>query len=640
MARSRQTHRRQSRARRPLCFVVGVLGLSLHGGWAAPADDGFANVQRVVADACAAFSSYDHNDDGTVEIHRLARAPEGERWRYECPGSGRGLVLVIVEPRLFRRPQTGDSPDLRPALSRFVRDLARDGYDAILVRAAVYAGPRHQDGRTVLALREFLRCVASTVPDLAGAILVGNFPEAFLVRQYFWRKHTRLTLNKGTKMEEKYEQPIDYWRTRAEPVAMRCELVLADLDGDWQHLYHEGPEELPYAIAAFPEGEEKADGVTSHYEMGRDRFEDFFFVHDGRWRAEHVRGRRLRFVFQGESNDECAAGDLQLPNPIARPDVSVSRINAFHAAVQPDASVRGATGEGLLDGSGLPRSVAFAEGQQAPHPLSFWVRSEALERRLLAEYFDRNHRYRAGEYDWASNPASIALVNASRIAWLRKARAEWADFDAPGYDLAGDGVDLLGCVRWLQQPASLRYLSAHTDPWGANFAKTEDVEALHEAVGGTIWNWARLGNRLVPSLQQTSGKLDFAVLRTLYENGALPDCPNFWIHAGCDAISPAHARDRPYNAPGYGFWQGSECLLMYCNGLALMGRAKVFYDAPRGFAEALAEGGTWGDAWRRYFDVEAADENIEKTAGGIGRKRAYFWSTLGDWTLRITYHSR
>jgi hypothetical protein len=613
-----------------------VLVLLTPAAWAQPPPSDFGTVQDAVQQACLAFSGYDQNNDGSIEIHRIERVREGDRWAYECPGLGRGLVLVIVEPRLFRKPGAHGGADLRPSLMRFVRDLGRDGYDAILLQAAVYAGPRHQDGRTVLALREFLRQVDSTVPRLAGAILVGNYPEAFLVRQYFWEKHTELTLNGGTPKEEVYKEPIDYWRTRAEPVAMRCELVLADLDGRWENLYHEGREELPYAIAAFPEGKEKAQGITSHFETGRDAFEDFFFVHDGRWKAEEVEPGTLHFLFEGESNDECTEDDLRLANPLARPDICVSRINALHAAVEPDPSVRGTNGEGLLDGRRRPEPVTFADKAHTPHPLSFWRHSEALERRLLTEFFERGHRYRWGEYEWARRPASIALVNGSHMAWLRKGRPAWADFGATGYDLDGDNVDLTACVRWMQQPALLRYMSAHSDPWGANFAKAGDVGALHEAVGGTIWNWARLDNRLVPSLQQTAGKLDFAVLRTLYENHALPDCPSLWVHAGCDGMSPAHAMDRPYSDPAYGFWQGSECLLMYGNGLALAGRAKVFYDSPRGFVEALGEGLTWGEAWQRYFQVEGEDKGIWDSAGGIGRKRAYFWSTLGDWTLTVT----
>ncbi|MFT5690343.1 MAG: hypothetical protein ACI8PQ_003198 [Planctomycetota bacterium] len=61
---------------------------------------------------------------------------------------------------------------------------------------------------------------------------------------------------------------------------------------------------------------------------------------------------------------------------------------------------------------------------------------------------------------------------------------------------------------------------------------------------------------------------------------------------------------------------------------------------PRGFAEALAEalgaGETFGKAWSRYFEIESQAASWGKAGGDIGRKRSYFWSVLGDWTLRLS----
>jgi hypothetical protein len=67
-----------------------------------------------------------------------------------------------------------------------------------------------------------------------------------------------------------------------------------------------------------------------------------------------------------------------------------------------------------------------------------------------------------------------------------------------------------------------------------------------------------------------------------------------------------------------------------------VGRAKVFYDEPREFAEVLGKGGTIGDAWQRYFELESDRRRTGDEVGDdIGRKRAYFWSLVGDWTLRL-----
>jgi len=67
-----------------------------------------------------------------------------------------------------------------------------------------------------------------------------------------------------------------------------------------------------------------------------------------------------------------------------------------------------------------------------------------------------------------------------------------------------------------------------------------------------------------------------------------------------------------------------------------MGRSKVFYDEPKHFAESLGAGRTFGAAWAEYFEVESEAATWSQAGGDIGRKRAYFWSVLGDWTLRLS----
>src|SRR5206468_3572367 len=99
-------------------------------------------------------------------------------------------------------------------------------------------------------------------------------------------------------------------------------------------------------------------------------------------------------------------------------------------------------------------------------------------------------------------------------------------------------------------------------------------------------------------------------LRTLYENRVLPDTPNLYFHTGCESVHPWMVETEPYNSPKEGYLQIGEAFLMFGNGLALIGRSKVFYDEPRDFWKTLGAGGTWGDGWRRYFDVEGADAEL------------------------------
>ena len=614
-----------------LCLAAVWLALNAAGAAGSPP---FAAKRAVVSAACRAFSEHDHNGDGTTEITRLRPLALARPADTELPE--RETVLVIVEPRLLS-PGEGDAPlpSVEPSLRTYAGDLAAEGYDVFVVSADVYAGSRHQDGRTVLGLRAFLRSVWRRLPDFRGAVLVGNFPEAVLVRQYYWQKNTPITLNQDKPGESKFEEPVEYIRDRAELVAYRAEIVLSDLDGAWDDVYHEERTELPYFIAAYPDGVEGSDGISSLHEFGTDAFEDFFLIQDGKWAMESLGEAGIRFTHLADEDDECSEDDRALPNPLAQPDISVSRINALHAGLEPKAEVPGAEGQPLLGEDGLPQTVVFPEGEKAPRGLSVWEPSERTERQLIIEYLDRNHRYRMGEFDDSRKPSCISTESGSSIPHAKKTFREWRDFDEDGYDVHGEETtDLLECVKWLRRPALLRFLKAHSDPWGSTFAKTQDEAALIEELGGQPWVWKRDEGKLAPGIENC-GKLDFAIHRTLWQNDVLPECAVIYFHIGCESTAPANAAAHPYSHPGYGHWQGAESLLFYCNGLTLIGRSKVFYDAPRGFCEVLADGGTCGDAWAEYYRIESLAEDVDEVGGGIGRKRAYFWSLLGDWTIRM-----
>lgn len=253
---------------------------------------------------------------------------------------------------------------------------------------------------------------------------------------------------------------------------------------------------------------------------------------------------------------------------------------------------------------------------------------------MLARWFEHRHRYRRGEFAAAAKPANIGTGWGSSVKEARQAFAHWADFDEAGYDILRGDVSLLEVIDWLKRPATARAMKAHGDPWGCMWQKPQEPVALEEAVGNTIWNWRRKDNTLTPGLSGTTYKLDFSVTRSLYESGTLPGVPSIYLYTSCEGTMPAHGADQPYNAPGYGFWQGGECILFHLDGLALIGRSKVFYDQPREMWTTLAAGGTMGDVWKRYFQEESADESLGRK-NGIGRKRALFWNVLGDCTVRL-----
>ncbi|MCC6446136.1 MAG: hypothetical protein IT210_22125 [Armatimonadetes bacterium] len=528
----------------------------------------------------------------------------------------------------------------------FATDLAREGWSVSTVSLKVYDGPDHQDGRTLLAIRDYLRQVKEAVPGLRGVVMVGSFPEAMLVRQYNWRQYTSMTANQGKPGEESFGgKAVFRIRSMPEMIAGRSDLILADLEGRWESVYRQGPEELPWAIVVYPdavlpegespEGEWLKGGSTRYYETGTLRYSDFFFLNDGKYTLKHLEDGTIDFTpLDDQQNEECSPADSRRPNPMPCPDILVSRIDARHIALRPQAGVRGSSGEGLLDAGGRPQIVVFAREEETPRGLDIWEWDAALEKKLLIEYFDRNHRYRSGAFRQQFIPAAAAYELDSAMASLAESRQEWKGFGEAGYNLSGDAASLLGLVRWLKKPAVMRAVNAHSDPWGSHFKKTEDVKALEAECGAQPWSWLREGNRLVPTLGAT-GKLDFAILRTLWENRALPDGASFYLHFGCDITTPAGADSLPYNHPAYAHWQGGESLLFYGRGLSLIGRAKTFYDFPTDFARLMGEGKTFGDAWAHYFEVESTEKDIDKVGGGIGRKRACFWGILGDWTLRL-----
>jgi hypothetical protein len=421
--------------------------------------------------------------------------------------------------------------------------------------------------------------------------------------------------------------------------------VLADLDGAWEHLYHQGPEDLPNALAIYPdltppegvsaESEWLKGGPTQYVERGSDRVEDFFLVDDGKLSLTELPDGRLDIrTLDDQQNDECSAVDRARPNPLSGPGILVSRLNARHVGLRPQVNLKGTDGKGLLDEHGLPQTVTFASEAETPRGHTVWEQDPATEMQLLLEFFDRNHRYRRGAFREQLQPASAAYGLDSFMAEMRATRVAWSAHVPPDSDVHDDEATLTNVALWLRRPAVLRAIAAHSDPWGSSFKEAGDAAALDRACGGQAWSWTREGNKLVPTLG-TGGKLDLGVERTLWQNGAIPDSASFYLHSGCDITGPGGAGSVPYNSPDYAYWQGAEGLMFYCKGLALVGRSKTFYDFPTGFAGELGTGKTFGEAWRHYYEVESAAPNMDDVGGGIGRKRAYFWNVLGDWTLRL-----
>lgn len=543
--------------------------------------------------------------------------------------AGRPL-FVFVEPRLLELSKARAEDPLRRAIERYAGDLTAEGFAPTVLSVRCAAGDRHRDGRIVLAFRRLMQKALATDREFAGAVFIGHFPEAMLVRSCNWRITSPITLRAGKPDAREFKEAVPYLRSMPELVAHRCETVLCDLDGDWEARYVEAKTKLPWVIGVFPGGVPESGGEPAEFETGVVEYEDFFFVDDGRYELrEYVGDDGAKHVFLDPLDDladaECSETDRKRSNRMAVPDVLVSRIDARGVACSPLPE--------LLDENGQPKSAKLSH-EIAKHGWgALWRHDPELEVRLLLEYFERNHRFRRGELEVDFRPASLACGLGSGFDEMRAAAKEWAEIDRTGLDLAGD-PSLVEVASWFEKPAILRTVRAHSDPWGSVFGKT-DIAAL-EANVGKPWSFAVKDDTYEPSLGPAcgGGKLDFFLLKTLYENGHHGGA-SFYVHTGCEAISPGGSSVLSYSHPGYGVRNGAEALLFLADGLALVGRAKVFYDEPREFAATFGSGATFGAAWKRYFELESAAKTWAEVGDDIGRKRAYFWSVLGDWTLRL-----
>jgi hypothetical protein len=593
------------------CFVSLVLGCGPLLAQEAPH-------LTALSKAVTGFAPFDLDGDGRSEI--LSLSPLSE------PAGTGPLVVVLVEQRLTQDDKLalgGGSKRLVEGLHRLAGDVAKEGHTVMMLGVELHAGEPHQDGRTLLALRRLLQRLNAVQP-MSAAVLVGHFPDALLVRTCNWRRQEKLELAGKDGKPVAIAETMTNVRCVPEYVAHRCDLVLADLDGNWEELYVPGPAMLPSVTAVFGDSVPSAGGPCVAMNTGAMRVVDVFHVRDGK---AGVDGEAFAVALDEADRDhECTAADRAAGNPIAIPEIAVSRIDARGVAVHPELRA-------LAYEQGQPRAVGFELAGNDHATDVQWEGNGAEEQRLLCEYLDRNHMFRTQPLSAEQRrPASIAEGLGSGMAELRSADAAWGEFKAEGYDV--NGADLMALLQWLQRPAVLRTLRAHSDGQFAQFAKT-DVAALERSLGKP-WRWARYGQRLEPSwAANQGGRADFVFYRALHDAHALPKDAYLLIHTGCEALSPPGAEQRAYDDPQYGRFGQAEALLFFTPCLAMVGRAKVFYDEPRGFCAALGEGATFGEAWRRYFAIEAAAKGWGEVGDDIGRKRSYFWSMIGDCTLRL-----
>lgn len=594
------------------------------------------------ADALARYSNFDFDLDGNVDV---SLAPAQILVTEPAPPTyaPKGMVVVLIDPRVLDGSPAYPSPLVRLWLDTYRNDLRNEGYDPRFVRATVRRTSNQPDGVTVLGMRRFLRDLRAAYP-LAGAILVGDFPEAAIVRRVLVRGQIRETT--PVMVGNNFYTNADVVDLASERVAARTDLILADLDGNWESVYRKVlsvndvrmvPTNVTQSDASWPLSNSTYSGPAT---VTMRTYDDVFYVRDENASATTWAGMGAISVGNvNEMGPELTAADRSSVNPIARPEISVTRINARHVAKRPT----NAAGLSALDAYGVPRTIA-AGGQ----PLK-WNEDRDTELRVLLDYIARNHAFRLGNDN--AQPFRTAAVRGFNGAGLtspsdfnsllRRAHGSLGNLSP----VAVDFTKLDGYVNWLKTAAIMRGIAAHSDATVSQFGDV-DVNALAVQTGTPwFWHFDSVRDTLTPSFQGV-GNGQIEVYRTLWENKKLSG-QRFYFHEGCEVNSPHNGATVNFVSPDYAVNQNAESQLFFTNGLAMYARAKVFYDGiPARAMDAIATRGFIGAALPAYFAVDAADSAFALSTAPSGmarrdrtlaRKRTYTWSVLGDFTLRVRY---
>jgi len=591
------------------------------------------------------YTNYAMTGDGIPEINSLSYASFESG--YPAPLPAQRLALVLLEPRVL--DSSGDPTlrdDLVRCLQRFKGDLRAEGLVSRFIMADLYRGPVHKDGRIVLALRRFLIDVQSAFANFEGVILVGNFPEASLVRKVSWCPGFLNPRQLAISLEL---------------VCTRAEIVLGDLTGNWESLYQEADFDGE-DISAIPDAATTAAGwfdgesirtceftSSSFTIQPSKKFRDAFFIDDAIYTIldnTATPNPFLRIALnQAEQNNEVDPLDHSLVNILARPDIGVSRLNALRVAVNPDPTLTGDGGTTFLDAAGNPQTVqrsnafpSFNEGNQQDR--LFTCRDFDLERRLMIDYFNRNHRFRTGAFSTLPFRAAVIVgehapgegaLGSGGISSIANAAA--SDFDPP---VVIEHANLQRYVEFLKTPAILKCVLAHSSPRFSGFHGAYDVAAFTQEVGGVPLRWIYRSGEYMPSFEGLGGAADIFTHRALWHHRTLQDVgASLFIHGGCNVNSVNETQTDVYTTTKYAHWNNAEGILWYTNCLTIFSRAKGFNDLPHGFADGyrLSDRANLASCWKSYFNAQANDGSL--ATYNIQRKRAYFWSLNGDWTLRL-----
>lgn len=366
----------------------------------------------------------------------------------------------------------------------------------------------------------------------------------------------------------------------------------------------------------------------------------------------------VRITSTAQRHPELTTADRSLPNPIARAEIMVSRIDAKGVSVNPvfldrfGNTLRDRFGNEPLDTNGRPQALEF--DRTIPYefsaPLLQWRHDPLLEQRVIADYFDRNHSHRMGVAHASQyRTSAVTEANSGLISpWLMNQELRKADPTGLQTSVEFDQANMFMYIMSLREPSVLRGIASHSNALGSQFADVHNPYLIELALGGTPFAWEQTSTngrwQFTPSAASIGGWADWKVARSLWSNKTLLYTgQSFYFHDGCSITVPdENWPNMSYDDKDYGFKNNADSILFYQNGLALMGRGKVFYDTPAGFTSAVnAAGGRFGYGWRATFITEgnnaALKPGTNADARVLNNKKSYFWDLRGDWTVKLKY---
>lgn len=627
-----------------LCALGLVLGTAAGAATAPPPS---------VAQIASAYQNFDIDGDGIREINALSLMD----FEPATPlGGSQGLAIVLVDPRLLSSSSGELNATVRNHLINHRDDLVREGYAPRFLLADLYRGAQHQDGRTLLAVRRFLNSVRTWYPGLKGVTLVGSFPEATLFRRVLFRS---------------VENGKQFLVLHPERINPRADIVLSDLDGNWESLYQlvgnneflkvEVPNTVTFPRITWPLSSQTLTGTVRTFENVF--WEDIFYLREDYVdRTTAVSGIgsavTVRINSTAQRHPELTSADRALANPIARPEIMVSRIDAKGIAVNPyfrnrfGATLLDRNGRGPLDANGRPQALEF--DRVIPYDMSpptmRWQHDPLLEQRIITDYFDRNHQHRLGVAH-ASQYRTSGVTEANsglRSPWVMNQELRKADPTGLQPSIEYDQANMFMYIMSLREPSVLRGIASHSNAQGSQFADVNNPYLIELALGGTPFAWQQtsLDNRwqFTPSAASVMGWADWKIGRSLWTNKTLAFTgQSFYIHEGCSIIVPdENFPNMSYDDADYGFKNNADSILFYQNGLALLGRGKVFWDSPTGYTSAIAAaGGRFGYGWQGMFASAGNDATLRPGTNAdvrvFNNKKPYFWDLRGDWTVKLKY---